>query len=199
MAKHANPGEREKLRVRDVRSIGKRKEKELPVYDATVFVGLRAVVYDAAIERTDENGEVTIELPKLDELAAAVAVARCLMPIKLRGSELRTIRRIMKMTLAELAAEMDGKTAVETVSRWEAEAQPMGGYAEKVFRLLACEELKASAPGIGYDASMISHLSVIDPLKAEPGYEVPAVELCLVKLKESSGSIIDVWNAKKAA
>jgi DNA-binding transcriptional regulator YiaG len=110
--------------------------KTVPVYDATVFVGLRTTVYDAAIERVEDDGEVTIELPKLQELLAASAVARCLIPIKLRGSEIKTMRKIMKMTHAELAEALDVKTAAETVSRWESEAQPMGGYAEKVFRLV---------------------------------------------------------------
>jgi DNA-binding transcriptional regulator YiaG len=175
-------------------------EKVLPVYDATVFVGLRTIVYNAAIERVEDDGEMTVELPKLHELAAAAAVARCLMPIKLRGAEIRAMRRIMKMTLADLAESLDGKTAIETISRWESEAQPMGGYAEKVFRLVVCEQLKTEAPGIDYNASMIAHLTVHDPWRVDTNYQVPAVELSLVQLKElCSGSITEAWNAKKAA
>jgi DNA-binding transcriptional regulator YiaG len=175
------------------------KEKELPVYDATVFVGLRTIVMDAAIERIEDDGEATIELPKPHELVAAAAIERCLIPVKLRGTEVKVMRKIMKMTLSDLAEKLDGKTAAETVSRWESEAQPMGGYAEKVFRLVVCETLKEHAPGIDYTASMIANLNVLDPWRSDPDYQVPAVELSLVRLKECSGSIIEAWNAKKVA
>jgi DNA-binding transcriptional regulator YiaG len=201
MAKHDERGE---LRVleRECRTNNEKVEsgKTLPVYDATVFVGLRTTVYDAAIERVEDDGEVTIELPKLQELLAAAAVTRCLMPVKLRGAEIKTMRRIMRMTHAELAERLDPKTAAETVSRWESEAQPMGGYAEKVFRLVVCEQLKKDAPGVDYNGSMIADLAVFDPWKSDEGFQVPPVGLWLCRLKEQcSGNIIDAWNEKKAA
>jgi DNA-binding transcriptional regulator YiaG len=170
----------------------------LPVYDASVEVGLCVHVHNAATERTDEGGEVTVELPKLVELLAAAAVARCLMPIKLRGSEIKAMRKIMGMTLADLAGRLDERTAPETVSRWESEAQPMGGYAERLLRLLVCEKLQKQAPGIEYNASMIADLRV--PGRLDPTSEPPCVQLWLIHLKEESGAIIDAWNdAKKAA
>jgi DNA-binding transcriptional regulator YiaG len=155
----------------------KRAERTLAMYDATVFVGLRTVVYDAAIERIEDDGETTVELPKLPELLASAAVSRCLLPVRLRGREIKAMRSIMKLTLADLAKRLDEKTAAETVSRWESEAQPMGGYAEKLLRLLVCEELRESAPGIEYNASMIANLKVKDPWRRDPNYEIPAVEL----------------------
>ncbi len=161
----------------------------LDAYDATALVGLRTIVHDAAIERVDEDGEKTIEIPSLRELLAASAMKRCLTPIRLRGHEIKAIRRILKFTLNDLAKKLDERTAVETVSRWETEAQPMGGYVEKLLRLLVCEELKNEAPGINYDASMIAHLRVIDPWCVNPDYEIPAIELWY----------IEAWNAKMAA
>jgi len=177
----------------------KQVERTLAKYDATVFVGLRTVVYNAAIERVEEDGETTIELPKLPELLASAAVSRCLLPVRLRGPEIRAMRRIMKLTLADLAKRLDEKTATETVSRWESEAQPMGGYAEKLLRLLVCEELRENAPGIEYNASMIANLKVRDPWRVEPNYEIPPAELWLLPLKERSGTIIEAWNEKKVA
>lgn len=171
----------------------------LAVYDATVFVGLRTVVYDAAIEHLEEDGERTIELPKMPELLASAAVARCLLPVRLRGHEIKAMRRIMKLTLAAMAKRLDEKTAAETVSRWESEAQPMGGYAEKLLRLLVCEEVRKNAPGIQYNASMIANLKVRDPWRANTDYAVPPVELWLLPLKESTGTIIEAWNEKKVA
>jgi DNA-binding transcriptional regulator YiaG len=172
---------------------GEARERELPIYDATTFVGLRTIVHNAAIERTEQDGEVTIELPKLDELAASAAIMRCLMSQRLRGREIRVMRRLMKLTLADLAQKMDGKTAPETISRWETETQPMGGYAEKVFRLLVCETLKESAPGVEYNGKMIAELTMVDPWRTAPEYEVPALTLELIKLKQGS-SITQAWN-----
>src|SRR5437899_4511889 len=113
-------------------------EQTLKEYDATALVGMRTIVHDAAIERVDEQGERTIEIPKLRELLAAAAMKRCLTPIRLRGHEIKAVRHIMRLTLTELAKRLDERTAIETVSRWESEAHPMGGYVEKRLRLLVC-------------------------------------------------------------
>ncbi len=168
---------------------------ELGEYDATPLVGLRTTVYGAAIL---DEADGTVEVPNLRELMTAVAVARCLMPIRLRGYEVKAIRKIMRCTLAELAKKMDERTAPETVSRWESEAQPMGGYAEKILRLVACEALTAEAPGVEYKASQIAELVIVDPWRAEPEFEVPAIVLTRVRLKEQSGLIIDAWEKKAA-
>jgi len=206
MAKHADGGRicnspTPKLRVLErtrgtaAQASNAASERVLPEYDATTLVGLRTTVRQAAIERTNEDGEVTIELPKLPELLASAAVVRCLVPIRLRGSELKAIRKILNLTLNEMAKSLDERTAAETVSRWESEAQPMGGYAEKLFRLLVCERLQKQAPGIEYKASMIPNLKVIDPWRLDASRELPQVVLCLIHLKEESGSIIDAWAA----
>jgi DNA-binding transcriptional regulator YiaG len=206
MRKHAGKGT--DLRVVDgqtggeatVKQVGEGGEKVLPVYDATVFVGLRTIVLNAAIERVEDDGEVTIELPKLHELVASAAVARCLIPVRLRGSEMRAMRKIMKLTLADLAKRLDERTAGPTVARWESEAQPMGSYAEKLFRLIVCEELKKDAPGVDYSAGAIVNMKVRDPLRTGPDHGLPPVTLALVQLKkQGSGAIIEAWNVKEAA
>ena len=168
-------------------------------YDATAHVGLHTVVCGAAIERVDEDGETTIELPKSRELRAAAAIVRCLMPDKLQGCEIKAMRKIMGLTLADLAKQLDERTAAETVSRWEADAQPMGGYADKVLRLLVCETLRKEAPGIEYNGGLLAGLKVRDPWKANPDYQSPRIVLRLIKLKEQSGEIIETWNEKRAA
>jgi len=173
------------------------QEIELAIFDASLFTGLRTIVHDAAIERIDDQGERSIELPKLAELLASVAVARCLKQERLRGSEIRAIRRIMKLTLGELAKRLDDKTATETVSRWESEAQPMGVYAEKILRLLVCEELRKDAPGIEYCASSIVDLRIRDPWKINPDHENPTLDLMLISIRQSPGAIIDAWTETK--
>lgn len=164
-------------------------ERILDTYDATPQVGLSTIICDAAIERVDETGAETIELPKPQELYAAAAIARCLMPIKLQGWEVKAMRKIMKLTLAEFARRLDERTAPETVSRWETDAQPMGGYAERIIRLLVCEELKKEAPGIEYNGSLLANLKVRDPFRADPNYELPPIVLRLIKLKEVSAGL----------
>jgi DNA-binding transcriptional regulator YiaG len=180
------------------RERGEASERTLDRYDASALIGLRTIVWNAAIARIDADGERSVELPKMRELAASAAVARCLMPIRLRGAEIKAIRKIMGLTLAELAKKLGERTAPETVSRWESEAQPMGGYVEKVLRLLVCEALHKDAPGVPYDAGKIAHLRVLDPWRADETADVPALEFSIVHLKED-GEIIDAWNPKMAA
>ena len=166
--------------------------KVISEYDASTLIGLKVIARHAAVVSSDE--EETVELPKLQELMAAAAIARCLMPERLRGHEIKAMRKILRMTLAELADGMDSKTAVETVSRWESDAQPMGGYAEKVLRLLVCERLHEKAPGIAYDGAMISALKQVDPWRADPSYELPAIVIELMLLKQN-GHVEEAWAA----
>lgn len=172
----------------------------LEVFDATAIVGLKTIVRNGATEWVDEDGEATIEIPKIQELKAAASTKRCLMPTKLHGHEMKAMRKAMRMTLKQLAGKMDGRTAPETIARWESEAQPIGGYAEKVFRLLVCETLARDAPGIEYNASMIADLKIMDPCRMSGlDDEVSPIELELVRLKELSGAIIEAWDARLAA
>jgi DNA-binding transcriptional regulator YiaG len=164
-------------------------------YDATTLVGLKTIVRAAAIYDAADD---TVEVPKLDELMASVAIARALMPVRLQGSEMKAMRKIMGFTLADLANRLDEKTAVETVSRWESGQQPMGGYAEKLFRLVVCETLKDRVPGIAYDGSMIAELKVVDPWLNNKEYEVPALEFSLVLVKEC-GVMRDAWTPPRKA
>jgi DNA-binding transcriptional regulator YiaG len=197
MTQHNEAPGRGEVRVLERKQ--KAKEGTLDTYDATPHVGIRTIVCNAAIERVDDDGEETIEIPKLRELRAAAAIMRCLMPVKLQGWEIRALRKILNMTLTDLAGRLDERTAVETVSRWEA-GQPMGAYADKVFRLLVCETLKTDAPGIEYNGAMLANLKVVDPFKADPDFELTPVVLMLIRLKEqASGSIIETWNGKRAA
>ncbi len=170
--------------------------KTITAYDATALVGLKVIAHHAAVVSSDP--EETVELPKLHELMATAAIVRCLMPQRLRGHEIRAMRKIMRMTLAELADGMDSKTALETVSRWESESQLMGGYAEKVLRLLVCERLHAMAPGIAYDGSMISALKQVDPWRGTPDYELPAIEIELMKVRQD-GRVECSWATADAA
>jgi DNA-binding transcriptional regulator YiaG len=168
-------------------------------FDASALVGLRTVVKDVAVLTIDANGEECVHIPNMRGLLAAAAIQRCITPIRLRGSEIRAMRKILKLTLAAMAEQMDAKTAPETLSRWESEAQPMGGFAEKVFRLLVCEALHEEAPAVDYDGSKIAKLRVMDPWAADPEFKLP--ELCFqqVTFKQQSGVLLEAYVEKRAA
>jgi DNA-binding transcriptional regulator YiaG len=167
----------------------------LAAYDATALVGLKTIIHNAAVQH-GEDDEASIEVPKLRELLAAAAVARCLMPAKLHGGEIKAMRRILDLTIAQMAARMGTRTATETVCRWETEVQPMGAYAEKVYRLLVCEALAGDAPGVEYHASALADLAIADQRDAA---EEPIVHLCYMPMKQGSGEITKTYNDKLAA
>lgn len=170
------------------------KPKIIDRFDASTLVGLNTIVCDSAYEEIDSDGDTLIEIPNLRALMASAAVARCLMPVRLRGYELRAMRKIMGLTLSGLAERLDAKTAPETISRWESEAQPIGGFAGKVLRLLVCDALHKEAKGVSYDPSMIVNMRVKDPWITNAEYRVPPMEFRMVKMKEDSGTIVDVYN-----
>jgi hypothetical protein len=53
--------------------------------------------------------------------------------------------------------------------------------------------------GVEYADGAIANLKVYEPWLTEPDYEVPPLEFHRVKMKEPSGEISDVWDAKLAA
>lgn len=166
--------------------------------DVSTIVGVRTIACDAAIERREDNGEKSVELPKLRELIASALISRCLMPIRLRGPEIKAMRKAMRMTLADLGRELGGKTAPETISRWESEAQPVGIYAEKVLRLVICENLRKDAPGISYDASKLAQMAeIVDPWENNPDYQIPHIVLTYMPMKVDH-TVIEVWNERAA-
>jgi DNA-binding transcriptional regulator YiaG len=185
MAKHEKEGRRKGgLGVLERRRV-------LKEYDATALVGLKTIVHNAAVEYRDGD-EISIQIPKLDRLLAAAAISRCLMPAKLQGGEIKTMRRILDLTIAKMAARMGPRTAVETVCRWETGAQPMGAYAEKVYRLLVCETL-APDTSIEYRASMLADLVIAEQDEPQP------VELRFNTERQPSGAIVETYSGELVA
>lgn len=170
-----------------------RNPKTLAEYDASDLIGINTIIRNAAIEITEDDGDISIEIPNIETASVAAAMSRCLMPVRILAHELRTIRHIVGMTAAELGRAMDPKTSPETVSRWENGKQPMGGYAEKVFRLIVCERLKEHAPGVDYTDGAIAKLKVMDPWRAKPDYKVPPVVLERVRVRSDHRETVSAW------
>jgi len=171
--------------------------KTLANHDVSDLIGLHVVVIGVAVEKTNEAGETCIEIPNIEEASAAAAVARCLMQERLRGNEIKAIRRIAGMTAAEMAEKMDTKASPETLSRWENEKQPMGGYAEKVFRLVVCDLLHKLAPGVKYTDGSIAQLVLLDPWRVDPDYKVPPVVLERVRMLSEDRALINAWGTEQ--
>jgi hypothetical protein len=100
-----HPRGRPNLRVLDGQHRVAETSTILKERDVSAIVGVRTIACDAAIERK-ETGEGTIELPKLRELIASALVSRCLMPVRLRGPEMKAMRKAMRMTLGDLAKKL---------------------------------------------------------------------------------------------
>jgi len=169
--------------------------KAIESYDVTNMIGLRAIVVNAAIE-VIEGDDISIEVPDIQALAKAAAMARCLMPISLTSKELKNIRKIIGWSALELAEKMGDKTSTATVSRWENDRQNMGGYAEKVFRLIACEHLKDECPGVNYECKDIAELRIISierAKKANKEIEIPHIKFDRVKVKKENKISVDAW------
>lgn len=108
------------------------------------------VLLDAVEEITHpKTGEILgVAIPEAEELAAAVAVALCFMPVRLIGAEVRFIRRVLGMTGLELAAAVEMDPA--TLSRWEHGKQDVGGWADKAVRMVAVLRLQDHALGSNF-------------------------------------------------
>lgn len=171
----------------------------LSLHDVSDLIGLHVKVAGAVREIVEPGGEVSYEVPDIRQLAYAAAVARCLLPARLRGAEMRAIRRIAGWTAAELAGRLGEKTSVETISRWENEKQPMGGYVEKVLRLVVCEALHSEAPGVEYFDGAIAKLVIIDPWRADPNHVVPALVFERVKVRNEKRRLIEAWEPERKA
>lgn len=182
------------------RNLGRRQASKpgapLASFDATPLIGLSVTVLNAAETMIDEDGEELVRIPHLPELAATAAMARCLTPIRLRGSELRAIRKIAGWTAPMLSERLGENIAAATISRWENEKQTMGGFVEKLFRVAACEALKEKAPGVDYDASMIPALRLLDPWRDDPDAPLPRIIASLVRFKEPSKPLTEAWGAE---
>lgn len=172
----------------------------LDPYDATALVGVHTIVHNGAIESIERGGSrVRIDIPNLDELRAGAAVLRCLLPIKLRGREIRAIRTIAKLAPSDLLRGWAEKTEPNTLLQWESENQSMDEVIEKTLRQRVCATVGRKAPHVHYDASTIEGFKIVDPWKGDPSYQVPPVILNWVPAKEGTGSVSGAWNDEWAA
>jgi DNA-binding transcriptional regulator YiaG len=152
---------------------------------------------DAAEEEIDEAGNrLSVRIPNMEGMIAALAVSRATCPLALDGREVRFIRRAIGMTAKDFAACWD--MAPESLSRWENGKQALGGWADMSVRLAAVASLGHLVPGLDVGQKDILRLRVVH---REPD-DWPSFTLRLVEASESHDTCGDDqpdWTSLKAA
>lgn len=118
-----------------------------------------------------ECGEELIEIPDMQQLVRAAALARAQTPVQLSGNDIRFFRRVFDMTQPEFATTM-GLDSAETISRWENNVRGVGGFAEKLLRHNLCALLHKDVPAADYDPETVTRMR-IRPLR--PGETLPPI------------------------
>ena len=109
-------------------------ERLVPSYEVKTL-GVPVILLDAVTEIVCSHcNHRKVRLPRAEGLSKAVAMIRVLIPIKMTGDEIRFLRKTIRMTQAEFADQIIPGLNVSTLSRWEHDAQGMGGYSEMVMR-----------------------------------------------------------------
>lgn len=75
--------------------------------------------------------------PRIESLLRIIAEAVIHKPTRLRGEEVRFLRKTLGWSGVDFARHMG--VAVETVSRWETDAAPIGPQADRLLRLLVAQ------------------------------------------------------------
>jgi|HubBroStandDraft_6_1064221.scaffolds.fasta_scaffold399799_2 transcriptional regulator with XRE-family HTH domain len=132
-----------------------------------VIGGLPVILLKAVeITRCGSCHEVlSKKIPNLQKLIAAMAIVRVSDPLKLRGEDIRFLRKAMNWTGKEMAAALG--VSPETVSRWENGKDLIGVANEKLLRFIVGTELEESAPAIDFDAQQISNMRIESVRPAE--------------------------------
>jgi DNA-binding transcriptional regulator YiaG len=137
------------------------KSSVLPAYEEDLG-GITVRLLNCVIREVCEQcGDATTEIPDLDGLMRAAALARALMPIRLAGSDVRFMRAALNMSGREFAEAME--LTPETVSRWENGERGIGGYSEKLLRHNICALLHGDVRGIDYDPAVITRMKIVNP------------------------------------
>jgi DNA-binding transcriptional regulator YiaG len=140
---------------------GKLTARIVPRYRNDLLMGIDGIVILNAVEeiRCAKCGHVAATgFANLEGLIAAVAVARVVAPQKLRGRDVRFLRKALGWSSRELAAMLEVRD--ETVSRWENGREPLGPTSEKLLRLIVAQFLAHKAPALAVDEKRIASMRI---------------------------------------
>lgn len=113
-------------------------------------IGVAVDLVNTVEEITCKNcKEQELSFPDFNGLLAAIAVARVKTPVKLKGEEIRFLRKALELTAKELALRL--YVTPETISRWENDKENMSPPVERLLRLLVAKILADQTPGVLVD------------------------------------------------
>lgn len=100
--------------------------------------GLRNVVLmGIEVRRCPECGNYEVSIPRVEELHRLIAKTLIEKTTRFTGAEIRFLRKSLGLSAADFARRMG--VTVETVSRWENNAVPIGTQADRLLRLLVAQ------------------------------------------------------------
>ncbi|MBL4721053.1 MAG: hypothetical protein JKY20_07985 [Alphaproteobacteria bacterium] len=157
-------------------------------YEDDLF-GIPVVLRHAVIKSIDDDtGREFTTIPDEEGLAAAIAMARALCPIKLRPEDIRMMRKTLGMKSKDFAAVLDMDPT--RLSRLEKDTDGLGGFSEKNIRQYVCARLKRDAPAISYDPAAIVTMEFL-----RGGAEFPKITFERVRLKMAESQLkSDSWD-----
>ncbi len=124
-------------------------------------IGIGGVILENAVieSRCVTCGIVAdITIPDLNGLIAAAALVRSMVATKLKGEEIRFLRRALGWNARTFAAKLNVRH--ETVSRWENDADAMNPAHEKLLRLAVGENLRQMAPLVTFSVDKIMDMDL---------------------------------------
>jgi putative zinc finger/helix-turn-helix YgiT family protein len=134
--------------------------RTLPTYQDDRRLGLPGVIIEDAVQehRCARCGESGTAFENLGGLLAAAGLIRILKPAKLRGPEIRFLRKQLDWTQPVMAERLGVRE--EAVSRWENGHEIMATSTEKYFRTVVGRHLTESerAPLVEFDPRVIEEM-----------------------------------------
>ena len=152
------------------------------------------VLIDSVEEELDAAGtQIGVSIPDMEQLVAAVAIARAIIPLRLDGQEVRFMRHALDMTATALAEALEIDKA--TFSRWENNKQSLGGWADKQIRLMVVVTLGKFVPSLNVDAEQIPRMRIAD----RPDGVWPQLEMRRVAAPGGGADGAEQWDRLRLA
>ena len=121
-------------------------------------LGIPVMLHRAVIRTTCKACEAySFTIPKLGELSAAAAIWTVLDQSKLTGQKIKFLRKAMGLRANQLAQRLGW--SAETISRIERGHIEISGPLDLTLRLLVIDALKAKAPGVVIDVSLLTKIA----------------------------------------
>lgn len=156
-------------------------------------LGLPVILMNAVeVKVCVECGEVfSKRIPDLQNLIAAMAVARVMDPSKLNGRDIRFLRKAINSTAKDLASRLG--VAEGTFSRWENDKDVIGLANEKLLRMIAGVLMHEDAPAVDFDAERIASMEIE---AARPIEDMDTSPMCFerVRFKRPSHPKENQWD-----